>query len=109
MSEYMVAPTINYRLSNPEITLFVSDNLIDFIGCYEELLYKGTNLIGLHIDQFSVLVDEDYGEEDELYTDEGDEPHYVYEYKNVGLQVWAKGRLGIISSIMVNGVDHYVD
>lgn len=109
MSDEQVVPTVNYTLSDPEITLFVEmDGIIDFIGCYEELLYKGVNLIGLSLQQFSDYVEDVYSEEDRLYVDEG-EPQYVYEFNQVGLQVWTKGELGVIDSIMVYRTEHYID
>ncbi|MFD2903753.1 hypothetical protein [Sphingobacterium anhuiense] len=109
MSNEDMAPSLNYSISHPSITLFVSDNRIDFIGCYEELLYHGVNLIGISISHFSVLVGQDYVEEDKLDFEEGKVPQYVYEYPHIGLQVWARGKLGLVISIMVNGEEHYLD
>lgn len=108
MSEDQVAPSINYRFSNPEMTLYVSDKKIDFIGCYEELLYKGVNLIGLSVQQFSDYIEDVYSDEDKLFVSE-EEEQYVYEFDKIGLQIWANGKHGIIVSIMVNRKEHYID
>lgn len=99
MSEDEFAPSINYRFANPEMTLFVLNEKIDSIGCYEELLYKGVNLIGLDVQQLSLYVEENYSEEDKLLLDEGEQ--YVYEFDRIGLQVWAESKLGKVMSIMV--------
>lgn len=108
LSEDQVAPSINYIFFNPEMTLFVLDKKIDFIGCYEELLYKGVNLIGLSVQQFSDYIEDDYSDEDKLFVNE-EEEQYVYEFDKIGSQVWTKGKLGIIVSIMVNRKEHYID
>ncbi|WP_447768474.1 hypothetical protein [Sphingobacterium faecium] len=108
MSEDQVAPSINYIFFNPEMTLFVLDKKNDFIGCYEELLYKGVNLIGLSVQQFSDYIEDDYSDEDKLFVNE-EEEQYVYEFDKIGLQVWTKGKLGVIVSIMVNRKEHYID
>ncbi|TJY65425.1 hypothetical protein FAZ19_09760 [Sphingobacterium alkalisoli] len=109
MSDDKVTPVICYTFSNPEITLFVEiDGIIDYIECYEELLYKGVNLIGLSVQQFSNHVEDDYSDEDRLYVNEED-VRYVYEFNQVGLQVWAKGKLGVIDSVVVYRKEHYAD
>ena len=97
---HRVAPSVNYAFSNPEMTLFVLNKKIDFIGCYEELLYKGVNLIGLSVQQFSNHIQDDYSEEDKLFVNEEGEEQYVYEFDKVGLQIWTKGKLGVIVCFM---------
>lgn len=104
-----IAPSINYSVNNPKITLYVSNGKIDFIGCYEELLYNGINLIGITIEVFSSILDTTYTEVD-LVDFEADElPQYIYEFESVGLQVWVKGNKGKVISIMVNSKEHYLD
>jgi hypothetical protein len=103
------APSIHYILSHPDITLFVENDIINSISCYEELIYKGRNLINLTLDQFISITEEYYTEVDELNFDDDDIPQYVYEFENLGLQVWEKGKDGRIVTIIVNSYEHYQD
>lgn len=96
-------PGVHYSLDCPEITLYVHNNLIECIGCYSELLYKGCNLIGLTINEFISQIGENYcGEVDCLNFEDDDIPQYVYEFESIGLQVWVKGFNGKIVSIIVS-------
>lgn len=101
-------PSLNYRIDNPEITLFIDKGIIDYIGCYEELLYKGRNLIGMTISEFMNHTNENYyGEIDELDFEDDNIPQFVYEFENIGLQVWEKGKDGKIVTVLVNSKKHY--
>lgn len=97
-------PSIHFSLSNPELTLFVENNKIIEIGCYEELLYKGRNLIGMKIEEFISHMGKNYeGAVDCLDIEEDDDiPQYVYEFEAIGLQVWVKGQQGRIVTIIVS-------
>jgi len=108
-SQDEIAPSINYILNNPQITLYVLNGKIEFIGCYEELLYNGFNLIGITIEQLSSILNTIYKEVDVVNYEADDIPQYIYEYEDVGLQVWVKGIGGKIVSIMVNSKEHYID
>ena len=81
-----------YNIDNPDMSLYVDDNnIIESINCHEECLYKGRNLIGMTIEEFiSHTGEKYYGEIDVLdYEDDG-VPQYVYEFDDIGLQVWCK-------------------
>lgn len=81
-----------YNIDNPDISLYVDDNdIIESINCREELIYKGRNLIGMSIEEFISHTGEKYYREiDELNFDEDKIPQYVYEFDDIGLQVWCK-------------------
>ena len=80
-----------YTFSNPSISLFVENGVIESIYCDEECLYKGRNLIGMHIDEFiSHTGEKYYGKIDEVDFEEDNIPQYVYEFDDIGLQVWTK-------------------
>lgn len=104
---------MNYSLENPDMTIFLKHNncqIIDFIACYEVLFYKSVNLIGLTIDEFkNVTKSEYYGEVDELDFEEDNIPQYVYEFDDLGLQVWEKGKNGKIVTIIISGIEDYQD
>lgn len=97
------APSVNYSIDQPEITLFVHNKIIESIACYEELLYKGKNLIGMTITDFINHTNENYyGKVDELDFEDDNILQYVYEFESMGLQVWTKGKQGNIVTIIVS-------
>lgn len=68
--------------------LQVKDGKIRAVFCYEELIYKGINLIGLTIEEFKKIICTDYvGEiyEADIFDDEP--PMYDYDFKEIGLTV----------------------
>jgi hypothetical protein len=77
------------------ITLFVHDDLIDSISCDEECFYQGKNLIGISLEEFILTIGENYqGEPDVLdFEEDSDIPQVVYEFENLGLQVWTKNEI----------------
>jgi hypothetical protein len=82
---------IKYVIKNPVISLFVEEGMINSISCEEECLYKGRNLIGISIEEFISHTGFTHEEEiDELIFEEDNIPQYVYEFDEVGLQVWVK-------------------
>ncbi|MBT2622611.1 hypothetical protein [Chryseobacterium sp. ISL-6] len=100
-------PSINYTIYNPETTVFTENNIIDSIACYEEVLYKGKNLIGITVNEFLLFTDETYTCVEELDFEEDNISQFVYEFEKMGLQVWEKGKNGKIITIIVNGKEHY--
>lgn len=93
-----------YSLEYPAADLYVQDGIIESINCYEECIYKGRNIIGMTIDEFikfyEILPIEDI---DELDFEEDNIPQYVYEFDQIGLQVWVKR--GKILNVIASGVD----
>ena len=68
--------------------LQVKDGKIRSIFCYEELIYKNVNLIGMTLTEFKEITNADYvGEiyESDIFDDEP--PMYDYEFKEIGLTV----------------------
>lgn len=81
----------HYTLKEQEVTLFVEENIIDSICCNEECLYKGRNLIGMTIEEFvSHTGEKYYGEIDKADFEDDNIPQYIYEFDDIGLQVWVK-------------------
>lgn len=102
-SSNLAVPAIHYEFDYPRITLFVENSVIEEISCYEELLYKGRNLIGMTIEEFISHTGENFiGEIDCLDFEEDHIPQYVYEFESIGLQVWVKGLGGTIVTIIVS-------
>lgn len=83
----------SYIINEAGISLYVNSKsqIIESISCKQECLYKGRNLIGMHIDEFvSHTGEKYYGEIDEVDFEEDNIPQYVYEFDDIGLQVWTK-------------------
>lgn len=82
-----------FSLDDIGISLYVesSNQIIESINCSESCLYRGRNIIGMTINEFIVHAETFYYEEpDCLDFDEDDIPQYVYEFEDIGLQVWTK-------------------
>lgn len=96
---------------HPDETLFISvyrGKTIGSIFCYKTLIYQGTNLIGLTIDEFKAVTGVDYvGDVDVLDFEDDGYPQSVYEFESIGAQVWEKQ--GKIITIIVSGKDSYSD
>lgn len=91
----------SYILDQPSLSLFCEEDTIVSISCDDELLYKGRNLIGISIDEFiSIVGMSNDGEIDELNFEDDGIPQLVYEFDEIGLQVWTKK--GIIITIIAS-------
>ncbi|UJH66381.1 hypothetical protein [Allomuricauda sp. SCSIO 65647] len=77
-----------YIIDNPDMSLYVDENnIIESISCREECLYKGRNIIGMNIDEFINYYDiAPVGDVDIMPI--GEEMQDVYEFDDIGLQVW---------------------
>lgn len=85
-SSDLSTPTVHYSIEFPRMTLFVENDLIEEIGCYEKLLYKGRNLVGMTIEEFISHTGENFvGEIDCLDFEEDHIPQYVYEFESIAL------------------------
>lgn len=90
-----------FNIDNPSISLFVEDGVIESICCDEECLYKGRNLIGMSIEELiSHTGEKYYGEIDEADFEEDNIPQYIYEFEDIGLQVWTKN--GIVVTVIAS-------
>jgi hypothetical protein len=102
------SPSEHYSLKQPEITLFVNiDNKrIEEVAIYEELIFKGRNLIGLTIEEFISHTEENYiGEIDRIDFEDDNIAQYIYEFENIGLQVWEKNKEIITIIVFGNDID----
>jgi hypothetical protein len=83
-----------YSIDDLGLSLYVENGKIDSVECNDECLYKGRNLIGMTIEEFISHTEEKYyGEVDELDFEEDNIPQYVYEFDDIGLQVWCKNNV----------------
>ena len=96
-----------YLIDNPKMTFGVDDDgkVIDII-CDEECIYKERNLIGMTLEEFIRHTGEKYyGDVNELDFQDDDIPQYVYEFEDIGLQVWVKGVDGKIVTVIASTND----
>ncbi len=77
-----------YEELETKLLLYVENEIIQSISCNEECLFKGRNIIGMSIDDFVNFYGiEPVGELDKLYVNDN-ETQDVYEFDDIGLQVW---------------------
>lgn len=68
---------------------------IEFIICKHNLFYLAKNIIGMNIVEFITYTNEKYyGDIDIADFEEDGVPQYIYEFDDIGLQIWVKN--GII-------------
>lgn len=93
-----------YDLNELGLSLYVDKEKIISISCNKECVYREKNLISMGIDDFISWAElKIYGRIDELYLEEDDIPQYVYEFDDIGLQVWVKNKL--IKTVIASGRD----
>lgn len=95
--------TQHYRLSSIDLTLFVDEGKIESIGCYQSCTLFERELIGMNIKVFeNVFKVRPFGKADKIYLAEASTPHLVYEYEQLGLQLWVKN--GKIDQVMAYSI-----
>ncbi len=80
----------SYILKDIGISLYVEEELIESIACHKECNYRGKNIIQMSFNDFkdhTGLLP--HGEKDEVYMSD-DEVQDVFEFDDIGLQVWVK-------------------
>lgn len=91
----------NYDLFYPESTIYIEDGLIEDIACHQEFIYKGRNIIHMSYIEFLKHSNlKPVGETDKVYLS-GDEEQFVYEFDEIGLQVWTN-KSGIIVTVIAS-------
>jgi hypothetical protein len=92
-----------YDIDDPETTLFVKKGRIDFIGLYDLCYLKDQNIIGLTVDEFMASTNAKYyGAVDVADFEEDDIPQYIYDFEDLGLQIWTKGEGGKIVTVIAS-------
>ncbi|MEM9885465.1 MAG: hypothetical protein AAF849_06200 [Bacteroidota bacterium] len=84
---------VTFSLDEFGLSLFVdkATMVIESISCDEECLYKGRNIINMTIQEFITHSGKVYYDEpDCLDFEEDNIPQYVYEFDDIGLQIWVK-------------------
>jgi len=82
-----------FAFKNTPVQAFVNpEGLIETIRCETECIWQGQNLIGLSYAEFNLLYPEEPDDTDTILveTESGDQPHEVYDYDDLGLQVWVR-------------------
>ncbi len=88
-----------YEIEDLGISLYVENDVIESIVCRYECLYKGRNIIGMDIDEFINFYDVSPSDEvDSVYVS-NTELQYVYEFDELGLQIWCNQNNEIVTVI----------
>jgi hypothetical protein len=77
-----------YRPQKDDVRVYVENNSIVQIGCFESLLLEGLELIGLPIQKVKQILGMEPDENDILEV--MDELEQVYEFEQVEAQFWTK-------------------
>lgn len=81
-----------YILEN-SISIYVEKDKIESIVCRDELIFKGRNIIGMKITEFRNYYNlQEVEEPEKMYLDDN-EFQEVYEFDNIGLQVWCEDQV----------------
>jgi len=91
-----------YEFTDCETRVYVENDKIENIGCYDELFYKGKNLFGMTLDELRKHLgpETEIGETFDL--DSGDECTPI-QWDNLEIQVWLD-KDGLVDSVMCNGL-----
>ena len=85
---------VHYEDPDESFFITVKDNRIDSIFCYKELWFRGVNLIGVSIEEFQKITESSFvGEIDELHVEDDSIPQLVYQFEELGLQVWERNKV----------------
>jgi hypothetical protein len=72
-----------YEIPCLESRVYVRDSLIDTVGCYDSLVYKGVDLIGLSTDEAKSIVGDGW-----IVDDEEIGGQTLIMYENLNLFLW---------------------
>ncbi len=79
---------------NPVLAYVDENGRIESVHCEVECLWRGVNLIGINIEDFENLAAQSHScEVDHIWlaTENGEQLQDVYEYDELGLQIWVFG------------------
>lgn len=91
---------IVYGLSSFDFRIYVENELINSIGCFEKCIYKNINLIGISFMEFTQLLNDEPTEFSIEETDDG--KFEIFDFDNFSAQVRVKNK--IIESIIFSDV-----
>lgn len=92
-----------YLLEDIPVSLGVNDEEIEAVFCDDECIFKDKNIIGMTIEAFMAHTGEKhYGDIEETDDEEDDIPIYIYEFEDIGIQVWEKGKGGPIVTVIAS-------
>ena len=77
-----------FKMEKPDSRIYFENNQITSIACYEEIYYKGHNLIGTSFDELKVIINRVPDEQSSLEIENGIQN--IYEFDDLAIQVWVK-------------------
>ena len=82
-----------YSIQDEGLSIYTEANKIVSIACDEECLYNGRNVIGMFIDEFVSFFNMQSTGEVDTYVKENNIIQNIYEFDEIGLQVWCENDL----------------
>lgn len=86
-----------YKLRDIGLEIYVENDLIISICCSKTLSYNGFELLRKNIDFIQKSINIIHDEKDYIFLNEEETAHEVFEFNNLGLQIWQKDN--VIDSI----------
>lgn len=76
-----------FEFPNCETRIYVYDSEIESVGCYDNLFYKGIDLLGLSLEEIIPILGKQYeiGEIIDMQA--------PVDYENLGLQLWMENKI----------------
>lgn len=90
----------NYDILDKKMSIYLEDKKIDYIHCYQELYYKGKNIIGLSLEEVVELIGIKPTSDGEIMID--DDPQVTYDIDKLELQLWVRIKDNIVVSASVS-------
>ena len=86
-----------YDVEGYDVRVHVDNGKITSVGCYEEFLFEGCNLLGKSLDEIiSKIGQKPSGNPDEInFEEDSDVGQLVYEFDECALQVWIKNNIAV--------------
>jgi hypothetical protein len=95
----------SYEFLGCDKRVYAEDGNITSFGCFDNLYYKGRDLLGLTLNEIRVL----FGEEDKIGEtvlfdfEDGEFEETPVEFYEYGLQIWLRD--GVVESAMISAID----
>lgn len=83
-----------YGWLNPELRVFVEDDKIVSVACYDECWYRGVNLIGTDLSKAIACIGSNPEDDPEAFDIDG-ETEVAFDFDEVNAQLWVKENIVI--------------
>lgn len=77
-----------YTVPGAEVDIYIEDGLVEQISVGTEFIFPGKNVVGAQEAELKSLLGFEPDEIDEIELGEDGDPHQVFVYPELGIQVW---------------------